>query len=279
MTFIERAIEGSAWRKQQERKATERRTVPLPDAPPQSGERISFSNRTLANGGDLVTEAAQHTIFEQFRRLKRPVLQVACGPLATPGMNVLLVTSPLADVGKTFVSTNLAHMLALEKDSHVLLIDTDIAHHSLTSRLQLDDRPGFYDVIGEHALPLGEAVLETDVPGLSLLPAGKHAPDSLERLHSSRCRQFFDELVADRRYSMVVLDSPPLLQCRDGPALLTFAGQTLMVVAAGTTPKSSITAAMELLDRNKPVGLILNRAPGSLVRGHYGYSYYAYGSY
>lgn len=262
MSFIERSIETSSWNKPGS-KAAERRPARPEAATP--GERIAFASRTIARGGELITEGAHQGIFEQFRRLKRPLLQVAFGPLASPGFNVLVVTSPVPGVGKTFVATNLAHTMALEKGFQVLLIDMDSTRHKLTSQLGLDGQPGFYDVINDDGVPLNQAVRDTDVPGLSILPAGIPAPDSLERLHSARCRDIFQQIISSRYYRLVILDSPPLLVGSDGPAVLAYAGQTLLVVEAGVTPKSTIGKAVEMLDRDKPTGLILNRAPRSLL--------------
>lgn len=259
MSLIERAVSASAKAKP-ERRA--RAGEPQAGRPPvvRSGEPVAFSTRTLVNGGDLVTDHASASVFDQFRLLKRPALTVAFGPLATPGSNVLLVSSPTEGVGKTFVATNLAYAMALEKDRQVLLIDADNPHHSLTSRLMLDGTPGFFDVINDESISIEDVVRETDVPGLRLIAAGGFAPDSLERLNSTRCQQVVREIRSGRYGDTVILDAAPLLRGSDGPALAAIAGQVLMVVGSGVTPKSAITQALALLDRNTPVGLILNRA-------------------
>jgi Mrp family chromosome partitioning ATPase len=166
------------------------RVTPLPRPTHDSPDQVMPFPRFDA-GGSLVTEVTDPKIYEQFRRLKRPLLQCAFGPLATPGTQTIMITSPLQGAGKTFVSSNLAYALALEKDRNVLLIDTDNANPTLTRQMGLIGRPGLYDLISDTALTLEQVVCQTDIPGLWILPAGKTAPDSLELLNSHRCQEIF----------------------------------------------------------------------------------------
>jgi len=244
---------------------------PKPAAAPAAGNApVSFAK--LVTSGILVTESADRKIFEQFRRLKRPLLQCAFGPLAEAGAQIIMVTSPLQGAGKTFVASNLAHVLAMEKDRTVLLVDTDSANPSLTRQFGLQGQPGLFDVITDSGITLEQAISRTDIPGLFVLPAGRTAADSLERLNSDRCRTALAEILANHPGGIVILDAPPLLVTNEAPAVAALAGQFLLVVQAGVTPRSSISKALELLDESKPIGLILNKATG---QGELG-SYYPY---
>ena len=262
MTIIERAIDAARAKvagqpaTARERSSGSRRRP----SPPGPTEAIAFTR--LVDGGNLMTEAKDRSVFEQFRRLKRPLLQAAFGPLAAPGTQVIMVTSPLQNAGKTFVSSNLAWVLAMEKDREVLLIDMDNAHQSLTRQLGMTDRPGLFDMINDETMEARQAIYATDMPGLSVLPAGLTATDSLERLNSARCREVFLQIIAADNSRILILDAPPLLVTHEGPAIASIAGQVLLVVAAGETAKSGLTRSLELLDRQKPIGLILNKAPG-----------------
>lgn len=279
MTIIERAIQaarakaaatGTETEPAREARGTSRVT-PLPrpthDAPEQT---IPFPR--MDTGGSLVTEGTDPKVYEQFRRLKRPLLQCAFGPLATPGTQTIMITSPLQGAGKTFVSSNLAYALALEKDRNVLLIDTDNANPTLTRQMGLTGRPGLYDLISDTGLGLEQVVCRTDVPGLWLLPAGKTATDSLELLNSRRCQEIFQQLAERDPNGIIILDAPPLLITNEAPAVTALAGQFLLVVEAGVTPRSSVTRSLEILDTKKPVGLVLNKARS---HGELG-SYYPY---
>jgi receptor protein-tyrosine kinase len=250
------------------------RVTPLPRPTHDSPDQIVAFPR-MDTGGSLVTEVTDPKVYEQFRRLKRPLLQCAFGPLATPGTQTIMITSPLQGAGKTFVSSNLAYALALEKDRNVLLIDTDNANPTLTRQMGLIGRPGLYDLISDTALTLEQVVCQTDIPGLWILPAGKTAPDSLELLNSHRCQEIFHQLAERDPNGIIILDAPPLLITNEAPAVTVLAGQFLLVVESGVTPKSSVTRALGLLDAKKPIGLVLNKARGHNELGSY-YPTYPY---
>jgi Mrp family chromosome partitioning ATPase len=276
MTIIERAIQ-AARDKATQQPAEPKKPVTQPvkqepsPAPTASEAKIPFAR--FGTGGSLVTESADRNIYEQFRRLKRPLLQCAFGPLAEAGAQIVMVTSPLQGAGKTFVASNLAYVLAMEKDRTVLLVDTDSANPSLTRQLGLSGRPGLFDIIHDPDLTLADVVCRTDVPGLFVLPAGRSASDSLERLNSERCREVLAQGLANHPGGIVILDAPPLLITNEAPAVAALAGQYLLVVAAGVTPRSTVGKSLELLDEQKPIGLILNKAPTYGELGSY------YGSY
>ena len=107
------------------------------------------------------------------------------------------------------------------------------------------------------------------------MPAGKTAPDSLELLNSYRCKEICSTRRARPRRDHHILDAPPLLITNEAPAVTVLAGQFLLVVEAGVTPKSSVTRALGMLDAKKPIGLVLNKARGHNELGSY-YPNYPY---
>ncbi len=279
-TIIERAIQAArvkaAQRPAEPRKPDPQPVTQLPRPAPAPGPvapEATIPFKRFGTGGSLVTEAADRNIYEQFRRIKRPLLQCAFGPLAEAGTQIVMVTSPLQGAGKTFVASNLAYVLAQEKDRTVLIVDTDNANPSLTRQFGLLGRPGLYDVIHDPEMTLEDAVCPTDVPGLFVLPAGRQASDSLERLNSDRCREILAQGLAMHPGGIVILDAPPLLVTNEAPAIAALAGQYLLIVEAGVTPRSSVSKSLELLDEQKPVGLVLNKAPGYGELGSYYYAY------
>jgi len=280
MTIIERAMQAARAKsgKQPATPPPSSPSVARPAATPGPVEAVpektvvGFMHRRSGSGP--ITQAVDRGIYEQFRRLKRPLLQCAFGPLAEPGAQVIMVTSPLQGAGKTFVSGNLAHVLAMEKDREVLLVDTDNANPTLSRQLGLLGKPGLYDVLIDSSATLEDAILKTDLPGLYVLPAGGTATDSLERLNSARCRKAMADILTIHPGAIVILDSPPLLMTNEAPAVAALAGQYLLIVEAGVTPRSAVSRSVELLDQQKPIGLILNKAPGFGDLGSY-YYYYA----
>ena len=250
------------------------RPAPAPaPAPASTTPGMTVGLRQFGKGGSLVPESADRNIYEQFRRIKRPLLQCAFGNLAQAGTQIVMITSPLQGAGKTFVSSNLAYVLAQEKDRTVLIVDTDNANPSLTRQFGLLGRRGLYDVIHDPGLTLDDVMCPTDVPGLFVLPAGRQASDSLERLNSERCREVLAQGLAKHPDGIVILDAPPLLVTNEAPAVAALAGQYLLIVEAGVTSRSNVSKSLELLDEQKPIGLVLNKAPGIGDLGSYYYAY------
>jgi Mrp family chromosome partitioning ATPase len=79
---------------------------------------------------------------------------------------------------------------------------------------------------------------------------------------------------------IVLLDSPPLLVTSEGRALLTVAGQVVLVVRAGLTPRQAVVDAIALFDERQAGGIVLNEARVGLMQRYYGYGTYgSYGTY
>jgi len=120
-------------------------------------------------------------------------------------------------------------------------------------------------------------LLKTNVPKLTLLPAGKQHSSSSELLSSKNMRELMDQLSSRYSDRVVIFDSPPLLLTTEATILSGFMGQIVLVVEAGKTQQSVVKQALDLLDPNQIVGVILNKNMTS-AGSSYGY-YGSYGSY
>ena len=121
--------------------------------------------------------------------------------------------------------------------------------------------------------------MPTDVPGLSLLPAGSRDPRASELLASKRMDELCTALSSADAGRMVVFDSSPLLLTTEAPALAAHVGQIAVVVSANETRREAVLAALEKLDPEKAIACILNRqAEAGDQSDPYGYGYgYGYG--
>lgn len=284
MTIIEKAMQSAAARKSAPapaepappRPPRTRPAAPAPEAAAAGGDLALFSR--LADGGMLLDRAALPAMVGQLRHLKLAILKCAFGPLAEPGANVVMLSSPMPGAGKTWLAANLGQMLALERDRSILLIDADNTRGTLTRALKLKDHAGFYDLLHDESLPVESCTLATEYPGLSVLPTGGAYQDSLELLNSQRASELVEQLTRSDPNRLLLLDCPPLLATPDAAALSMLAGQILMVVEAGITSEDSLDQALALLDSQKPIGLVLNKIPNSrLLASSAGYYYYSYG--
>lgn len=189
---------------------------------------------------------------------------------ARRGMTSIVVTSPLGGDGKTTVSCNLAVSLArLDRSRSVVLVDLDLRRPRVAASLRVSVEVGVEQLLLQE-VTLDEALIETDEPGLSILaPRGATStPEHL--LASEHLRRLLDSLT--RRFSMVIIDTPPVLAVADALNVLDVADGCLMVVRAGKSPTSSVEQATEHLPAEKMLGCCLNFARGSKhSEGYYGY--------
>ena len=246
------------------------------------GGLISVDRDSLRKFGYLPPDDQQRHMAEEYRILKRPLLDNALGRGASmeDNANLIMITSALPGDGKTFNCINLALCMAMEKDGTVLLVDADLAKRHISELFGLDDRPGLNDLLRDENTCVSDFVVRTDVPGLRILPAGSPDQSSTELLASQRMRRVIDEISTTYADRVAVFDSPPILVTSEARVLAGFMGQIAMVVCSGKTPQQAVLNALEKLEDDKAVSLILNQAaPGRLVDGYgYGYGNYGYGA-
>jgi protein-tyrosine kinase len=237
--------------------------------------RITVDKTALRANGYLAEEGKEKQFADHFRRIKRPLIEKAMSNDAAGEPRVIMITSALPGEGKTFTSINLALSMALERDVSVLLVDCDVAKRHVGEILGLKDRVGLLDALVDESLDIESLVLETNLPGFAILPAGGRVETTAELLSSKRMRQLVAGLCLHNPRRVVLLDSPPLLITNEGRALLKVAGQVVLVTRAGHTPCHAVQDAVALLGAQQGGGIVLNHAGG---RGTDGY-YYGYGSY
>jgi Mrp family chromosome partitioning ATPase len=93
-------------------------------------------------------------------------------------------------------------------------------------------------------------------------------------------RQIMRSLCSSNPRRIVLLDSPPLLVTSEGPALLSIAGQVVLVVRASVTPRQAVLDAIALFGENQAGGIVLNEARVGVMQSYYGYGTYgSYGTY
>ncbi|HTN14034.1 MAG TPA: capsular biosynthesis protein [Sphingomonadaceae bacterium] len=258
--------------------------APAPAAPVQpvhfSAARHAVDRAHLREQGMIEPEGAVTTLFEEFRIVKRELLQSAREAQAKGAgarAQRVLVCSPLPGEGKTFCATNLALAMAAEKDSEVLLVDADFAKPSVLSVLGLPGGPGLMDALADPSIRVEDCVIGTDIPGLWVLPAGNQTTRDSEYLSASHTAQVLDRLTRGAPNRIVIFDSPPALAASPAAELAKYAGQALLVVRADTTGQSAIEDALQLLSHCPDIKLLLNDAHFSPSGRRFG-SYYGYGA-
>lgn len=216
----------------------------------------------------VVFTAPQSAPAEQYRSFI-PVL------LEHEERRVVLVTSAQRGDGKSLSCMNLALTVACDLGRRVLLIDGDLRRPTAHRLLRAKPQVGLTTVLEKRA-NFEEAVLETPIPNLSLLPAGRPAKNPLALLTSPTFLELIHE--ARSQYDAIFIDSPPLLPVVDTRFLRKLADLVLFVVRADATPREAAVRSMREL--RSVAGIVFNEvSPGSFRRYYYydAYSRYAYG--
>lgn len=213
---------------------------------------------------------------DEYRRVKRPLLANAFGKTASlvEKGNLILVTSSLPGEGKTNTATNLALSIAQEKDHTVLLVDCDVNKHGLSRMFGLLEKPGLVDVLESDTLTIGDVLLRSDIPGLSLLAAGKSDEFVTELLASQRMIDIVAEISSRYDDRVIIFDGPPLIPTPQTQVVAGIVGQIVFVIEAGKTPQVLVEEALEMVPDEKAVGLVMNKSEGISGRSGYYYGYY-----
>jgi len=228
----------------------------------------------LRENGFLLPDAPVTALAEEFRIVKRQLLLEAA---ANDRSRLIMVASAAPDEGKTFCAVNLALSIAAERDTEVLLVDADFAKPEILSTLGLAGDKGLMDAIVDRTLDVESCVIRTNIPSLSVLPAGKAYNDASELLASERMQEVLDRLLTSHSSRVVIFDTPPALAASAASELALHVGQVLMVVRADTTTETGLRDAIGLLNGCDQIRLLLNRvrfAPGGPRFG----AYYGYGN-
>ena len=243
------------------------------------GERHHVDRDWLREQGLVVPDGPVTALLEEFRIVKRQVLQAirgAAGGNRRSRAQRILVCSPHPGEGKTFCSVNLALSIAAERDCEVLLVDADFAKPSILSRLRLPGGPGLMDVLSDPALPVERCVIGTDIPGLWVLPAGNRTSADSEYLASARAAEVIERLTQGAPNRVVIFDSPPALAASPAAELAKHVGQALLIARADCTGQSALEDAVSLLSACPDIKLLLNAARFSPSGRSFG-TYYGYG--
>jgi len=240
------------------------------------GRQIEINLAALRASGLLPPEHQERQIAQQYRQIKRPIVANATGRGTTKvsSGHLIMMASALPGEGKTFTAINLAFSLALERDLSVLLVDADVAKPHISRLFGLQDERGLLDLLQDRSIAIESLILPTNVPGLSVLPAGQRSENATELLASERMQEIVQDIGRFDASRMTLFDSPPLLLTTESQALAQVVGQIVVVVRAGVTSRNVVFEALSYLGEGKSIALVLNQSVAVSTRGYYyGYGY------
>jgi protein-tyrosine kinase len=203
------------------------------------------------SGKLVVDQSIAPVSREQYRRLAAS-LHLA---QAVNGLKVVMVGSAVPGEGKTLTAANLALTLSESYHRNVLLIDADLRRPSLHQVFGIDNSTGLSEglkAVEERKLPVRQVS-----PRLAVLPAGRPDSDPMSGLTSPRMHRLLAE--ARELFDWVIIDTPPVGLLSDANLLSGMVDGALFVVGAGSTPYNIVLKAIEVIGRDKTLGVVLNR--------------------
>lgn len=223
--------------------------------------------------GILARSAPKDIAVEALRSL-RTTLQLMM--LDAPN-NILAISGMIPSIGKSFISTNLAYVIA-DMGKRVLLIDTDMRKGHIHKNLNLKNAPGLSDYLQGRAT--AEEIVHTiEKDCVHFIAKGSHCDNTSELMMGSRMKALLDELAP--HFDMILMDTAPVLIVADGIIASALAGTTLLVVGAGKNTEQELSRGMAMLKQNdvNVKASIFNHREKSASQGGYYYYDYAYKYY
>jgi capsular exopolysaccharide synthesis family protein len=206
---------------------------------------------------------------EQFRTLRSRLYQLR----GTGQLKVIVVSSAIPGEGKSFVSANLAHAIALQSDRRALVIDADLRRAGgLSTLLEAPPSPGLTDyLLGEQS---AASIIQTgSLKNLYFIPCGRRVPKPGELIGDSKLGLLIKQLRPV--FDWIIIDTPPVLPIADARTIADLSDGVLFIVNARATLAHLAKRAIHEFRRESLLGIVLNRTKeaSATFYSSYGYGY------
>lgn len=188
--------------------------------------------------------------------------------------NVIAISGPAPEIGKSFIITNLATILA-QSGKRVLVIDGDMRRGYLHKYFNAEVQPGLAELLN-HQNSYEDVIQSSTVENLFFVTRGKSPVNPSELLSTDQFKTFLDQ--ASVHFDHVLIDTPPVLAVTDGIIIAQYAGVNLLIARHGKTQIKELEITVNRFEQAnvKVNGVILNDVQKGTT-GSYGYGYnYAY---
>ncbi|CAH0527276.1 polysaccharide biosynthesis tyrosine autokinase [Vibrio hippocampi] len=187
--------------------------------------------------------------------------------------NVVMISGPAPSIGKSFISTNFAAVVA-NTGQRVLLVDADMRKGYLQRPFNLDWDNGLSELLSGK-IEQTQSVKKTNIENLDIVTRGQVPPNPSELLMHPRFAEFVEW--SSQNYDLVIIDTPPVLAVTDPSIVGALAGTTLMVARYGQNTVKEIEVARGRFEQSgiEVKGVIFNaiERKASNSYGYYNYSY------
>jgi len=183
----------------------------------------------------------------------------------TKAIKKLLVTSTIPEEGKSFISANLAGVLARRKQK-VLLIEGDLRRPTLTQQFGIGQVSGLGEWL-QGNYPAVSNLYHLNGPEFWLMPAGTPPSNPLELMQSGNLSRLMSQLAT--MFDWIIVDSPPLLPLADTTVWARMTDGVLLVARQGITQKTMLQRGLETIKKSELLGVVMNGSTDSNVSNYY----------
>jgi non-specific protein-tyrosine kinase len=213
----------------------------------------------------LMTGTADSRLYE----VLRAQIQFAAGER---DLRSIMITSAEPGDGKTLTCINLACSFAKSHHQTVLLVDADLNKQQIHRYLGIESQYGLIDYLyGNRSIE--ECLVWPGVEKMLILSGGQTLQDSSELLSSPMMKTFVQDVSNRYNDRFVFFDTPPVLAGADTISLSKMVDGIVLVAETGKTSKENFKKAVDLLPREKMIGVVMNRETVSKGNAYY-YKYY-----
>ncbi|HGV4387076.1 TPA: polysaccharide biosynthesis tyrosine autokinase [Klebsiella pneumoniae] len=189
--------------------------------------------------------------------------------------NVLMISGASPNAGKTFVSSNLAAIIA-QTGKKVLFIDTDMRKGYTHKLFNLSNDNGLSDVLSGK-IEVSKAIKKVSSAGFDYISRGMVPPNPAELLMHRRLGELIT--LVSQSYDIVILDTPPILAVTDAAIIGNYVGTTLLIARFEQNTTKEIEVSFKRFEQSGVIvkGCILNGVVKKASSYYsYGYSHYGY---
>jgi len=246
-------------------------------APSRPADKLGFFKRIFSRRSDVGRPAQGSSelnkrrisilrpdsyVSEQFRTLRGRIDAMSVNrPIRT-----ICLSSANPGEGKSTAAINLAVVTSMSVDHKVLIVDCDMRRPTVSQSLGITPEKGLVEVLLGRAT-LDEAIAKVEGTNLDALLVRLQPENPSELLASREMVKLVQQL--SQRYDRVILDTPATLGLPDSKVVTDLCDGIVVVVRASRTPREEVDLVLEILDRNKVLGMVLNDAESE--RESYGY--------
>ncbi|WP_375083796.1 polysaccharide biosynthesis tyrosine autokinase [Providencia sp. SKLX074055] len=219
------------------------------------------------NKNPLAIENPADTAVEAIRSLRTSVYF----SVMNQGNNLVMVTSASPGVGKSFVTSNMAVVLA-NAGKKVLLIDTDLRKGRLHKAFGLSNKAGLSEYLSQQSLE-SPTIHANVIENLDVICRGKNVTHSSELLMGERFKQLLDKV--KNQYDIVVIDTAPILAITDSAIIGKYVGTSLLIAFYGVNTVKDVDLSLKRFKQNdiEITGVILNGIDARSDDYNYHYEY------